>query len=285
MKKPPYYTGPRPEPLQAHGGIKAESHQGGFGKSWWARRWQSILDSFRIGGRLVRGRTYARQGQVLSIDFHLGEVKARVQGSQPEPYNVTMAVKRLDDEEWDQVLEVLKKQALFVAKLLAGEMPQDIERVFKQAGVSLFPRQRGDLKTKCSCPDQVNPCKHIAAVYYLLGEEFDRDPFLIFRLRGLERQDLLARLGTAGKGSLASDEPSFPPEPLSAQPDEFWKLPPLAEDFHGEVHSPPVSAALVRRLGKFPLWRGERPLVDVIEPTYIQASAKGLESFLGEKTE
>ncbi|MFM7149678.1 MAG: SWIM zinc finger family protein [Gemmataceae bacterium] len=285
MKKPPYYTGPRPEPLQAHGGIKAESHQGGFGKSWWARRWQSILDSFRIGGRLVRGRTYARQGQVLSIDFHLGEVKARVQGSQPEPYNVTMAVKRLDDEEWDQVLEVLKKQALFVAKLLAGEMPQDIERVFKQAGVSLFPRQRGDLKTKCSCPDQVNPCKHIAAVYYLLGEEFDRDPFLIFRLRGLERQDLLARLGTAGKGSLASEEPSFPPEPLSVQPDEFWKLPPLAEDFHGEVHSPPVSAALVRRLGKFPLWRGERPLVDVIEPTYIQASAKGLETFLGEKAE
>src|SRR5262245_61470119 len=86
---------PRSKPLDAQGGIKAESRQGDFGKSWWARRWQAVLDSFRIGGRLARGRTYARQGQVLSIDIHAGEVTARVQGSRPKPYDVKMSVAKL----------------------------------------------------------------------------------------------------------------------------------------------------------------------------------------------
>src|SRR5262245_40337330 len=112
---------PRSKPIEAQGGIKAESRQGDFGKSWWAKRWQTVLDSFRIGGRLERGRTYARKGQVLAIDIHAGEVTARVQGSRPRPYDVTISVTRLDRAEWDKVFEVLSRQALFVAKLLAGE--------------------------------------------------------------------------------------------------------------------------------------------------------------------
>ncbi len=277
---------PRSKPIEAQGGIKAESRQGDFGKSWWARRWQAVLDSFRIGGRLARGRTYARQGQVLSIDIHAGEVTARVQGSRPKPYDVTMSVAKLSAEEWEQVLAILSRQALFVAKLLAGEMPQDIERVFKEAKLSLFPQKRGDLRTHCSCPDEANPCKHIAAVYYLLGEEFDRDPFLIFRLRGLERDDLLRRLGTQPTKpearAKAEGEPTLPREPLPLEPWAFWALAPLPEDFYGEVQTPPVSAALVRRLGKFPFWRGERSLVDAVEPTYMQASELGVRVFLGE---
>src|SRR5262249_43194217 len=165
----------------------------------WAKRWQSVLEGFRIGGRLARGRTYAREGQVLSVSVGEGEVKASVQGSRPTPYDVSIKVKVLSDREWDRVLGVLSRQALFVAKLLAGGRARDIEGVFTQAKLSLFPQKRGDLKTDCSCPDEANPCKHIAAVYYLLGEEFDRDPFLLFRLRGLERENLLGRLGTAGK--------------------------------------------------------------------------------------
>jgi uncharacterized Zn finger protein len=279
---------PPSKPREAQGGIKAESRQGDFGKSWWAKRWQSVLESFRIGGRLARGRTYARQGQVLSIDIHAGEVTAKVQGSRPRPYDVTIGVTKLGKEEWERVLANLSKQALFVAKLLAGEMPQDIERVFTQAKLSLFPQKRGDLETDCSCPDESNPCKHIAAVYYLLGEEFDRDPFLIFRLRGLEREDLLARLGTSPKPEAQARveaEPALPREPLPLEPSAFWALAPLQEDFYGEVQTPPVSAALVRRLGKFPFWRGERALVDAVEPTYVQASEKGLKVFLGEHDE
>jgi uncharacterized Zn finger protein len=278
---------PRSTPLAAQGGIKAESRAGDFGKSWWAKRWQAVLDSFHIGGRLARGRTYARQGQVLSIDIHSGEVTSRVQGSRPKPYDVTIGVKRLTEDEWAQVLAVISKQALFVAKLLAGEMPQDIEGVFTQAKLSLFPRQRDDLATNCSCPDMSNPCKHIAAVYYLLGEEFDRDPFLLFRLRGLEREELLAKLGTQSKPEAQvriDAEPVLPREPLPLEPSAFWSVAPLPEDFYGEVQPPPVSAGLVRRLGKFPFWRGDSALIDAVEPTYVQSSELGLKIFLGERT-
>jgi uncharacterized Zn finger protein len=275
---------PRAKPIEAQGGIKAQSLQGDFGQSWWAKRWQAVLDSFRIGGRLERGRTYARKGQVLAIDIHAGEVTASVQGSRPKPYTVTIGVTQLDRKEWDKVFQALSRQALFVAKLLAGEMPQDIERVFTQADVSLFPRKRDDLRTECSCPDDANPCKHIAAVYYLLGEEFDRDPFLLFRLRGLEREDLLARLGPA-KEPAREEAKEAPPEPLPREPSAFWALAPLPEDFYGEVQTPPVSAALVRRLGKFPFWRGEQPLADALEATYLRASSLGVRVFLGEQEE
>lgn len=277
---------PRSKPRQAHGGIKAQSRQGDFGKSWWAKRWQAVLEGFRIGGRLARGRTYARTGQVLDIHIDSGKVTARVQGSRAKPYDVSIAVQKLNEAEWAEVLEVLSRQALFVAKLLAGEMPQDIERVFTQAKLSLFPQKRGDLRTDCSCPDEANPCKHIAAVYYLLGEEFDRDPFLIFRLRGLERDKLLEKLGAvAHEGNAPDKSPpkAVAPEPLPLEPSAFWALPPLPEDFFGEVQSPPVSAALLHRLGKFPFWRGDRALIDALEPVYLQASSLGLSKFLGEQ--
>ena len=185
---------PRSRPRKAKGGIKAESKRGAFGKSWWAQRWIKVLESFDIGARLGRGRSYARGGQVLSIDVKQGKVTAKVQGSRPQPYAVSIEVKVLKAEEWKKLAEVLSRQAIFLAKLLAGEMPQDVEQAFKDAGLSLFPEKLRDLSTECSCPDYSNPCKHIAAVYYLLGEEFDRDPFLLFRLRGLERDKLMGML-------------------------------------------------------------------------------------------
>src|SRR5262249_14112922 len=154
----------------------------------------------------------ARGGQVLSVAIEKGMVKAKVQGSRPKPYDVTIEVATLSESNWAKVLDALGRQALFAAKLLAGEMPQDIEEPFKGVGLSLFPTKLGDLKTDCSCPDWSNPCKHIAAVYYLLGEEFDRDPFLIFALRGLSRDALLSRLvTTAPGGGRAKVSPETPP--------------------------------------------------------------------------
>jgi uncharacterized Zn finger protein len=276
---------PRSQPLAAQGGIKAQSRGSDFGKSWWAKRWQAVLEGFRIGGRLARGRTYARTGQVLSIDIDVGVVKASVQGSRPTPYDVTLKVSVLSEKEWGRVLEVLSRKAIFVAKLLAGQMPHEIEGVFTQAKLSLFPQKRGDLKTACSCPDESNPCKHIAAVYYLLGEEFDRDPFLLFRLRGLDREALLQRLGSHAQDQ-APPSRKVPEaqvgEALPKDPSAFWALPPAAEDQFGEVQAPQVSMGLVLRLGKFPFWRGEKPLVTALEPAYIQAAARGLSTFLGE---
>ena len=284
---------PRSSPKAAKGGIKAQSKRGGFAESWWAKRWIAVLESFNIGARLGRGRSYARNGQVLSIDVEKGMVTARVQGSRTRPYNITLKVKPLSGADWEKLTKALSSQVIFAAKLFAGEMPQDIEEVFKEAGLSLFPDRLKDLETNCSCPDWSNPCKHIAAVYYLLGEEFDRNPFLIFRLRGMEREELLAGLGAREEeGSKAKPKGTecppgiekLPPsvEPIAADGEAFWKGRPLPDDFLGEVGIPPMKAALLKRLGNFPFWRGNRLIQDTLDPVYASASIHGLHIFLCE---
>ena len=279
------YHKPKPR-IKAKGGIKSQSKRGSFGESWWAKRWIATLESFNIGARLTRGRSYARSGQVLSIDISKGEIKSKVQGSYPQPYSITIEVKTLSEANWKMLAERLSTQAIFAAKLLAGEMPQEIEQAFKDAGLSLFPEKLRDLETNCSCPDWSNPCKHIAAAYYLLGEEFDRDPFLIFKLRGVTREEFTKMLGATGaaKAKVEADElaPALPPEPLQADAASFWSGGKLPDDFFGEVRLPPVSAALPKRLGNFPFWRGSERFLDAIAPVYETASHRGLDVFLGE---
>jgi len=287
-----YY--PPSRPREARGGIKAQSKRGTFGESWWARRWIEVLESFNIGARLDRGRSYARRGQVLSITIGKGKVSAEVQGSRPRPYQVRIQVDPLSKAAWKKLAEVLGRQALFGAKLLAGEMPERIEDAFKIAGLSLFPGKSKDLQTECSCPDWSNPCKHIAAVYYLLGEEFDRDPFLIFKLRGMEREELIRLIGGSaaakGKGTpkkvtqaQTESERESPSVPLSHEPDAFWGKDDMRADFLGEVRIPPVTAPLLKRLGGFPFWRGEEGFADAMEGTYRGAAIVGMDVFLGER--
>src|SRR5207247_2013948 len=121
---------------------------------------------FALGARLGRGRSYARRGQVLDVAIERGLVEARVQGSRPAPYKVSIKVKTLSGAQWKRASAALAREARFAAKLLAFEMPEDVEKAFEGAGLSLFPERRKDLTTECSCPDWSNPCKHIAAVYY-----------------------------------------------------------------------------------------------------------------------
>jgi uncharacterized Zn finger protein len=273
-------------PRKAKGGIKAQNKRGAFGQSWWAKRWIAILEGFEIGARLGRGRSYARQGQVLNIDVDRGRVTASVQGSRPKPYSVSIEVKTLGAADWKKLAAALSGNALFAAKLLAGEMPQDIEDAFKGVKLSLFPEELNDLKTSCSCPDYSNPCKHIAAVYYLLGEEFDRDPFLMLKLRGLSREELTGLLGKATPAAAAAPEAAEAPtaaDPLPADPAGFWKAGELPADLLGEVAVPPVAAALPRRLGNFPFWRGEERFLEALEPVYRQAAERGLDASLGER--
>ena len=221
-----------------------------------------------------------------------------VQGSRPKPYNVTITVKDISSTGWKKLINAFSGQALFAAKLLAGQMPQDIEEAFKSAKLSLFPTQLKDLHTDCSCPDWSNPCKHIAAVYYLLGEEFDRDPFLIFKLRGLSREELVRLLGetnqpkkkikgkapaeSAGLMEPEQQEPVSLSEPLSVDPTAFWGESIDTEGLLGDVQVPAVNASLPKRLGHFPFWRGEERFLDAIQPIYAAASPIGLNVFIGE---
>jgi uncharacterized Zn finger protein len=295
MKREDFPDGrfPPSRPLEAKGGIRASSRRGAFGQSWWARRWTGALEALQLGGRLARGRSYARRGQVLSIAIGKGRVDARVQGSRPEPYDVSVEVATLSARHWRQVGEALAREARYAASLLAGQMAPDVEDAFRAAGLSLFPARRRDLQTACSCPDPSNPCKHIAAVYYLLGEEFDRDPFLLFRLRGLDRDELTGLLGAPSsvEDSAPADVPATPlpepasvvAEPLPESPDGFWEGNALPDDFLGPVEPPPVTAALLGRLGSFPFWRGQEPLFRVLTPLYQAASARGLDVLVAER--
>ncbi len=274
------YYPPRSQPLEARGGIKARSQRGAFGQSWWAKRWIAVLESFDIGARLSRGRSYARNGQVVSIEISRGVVTAKVQGSRPTPYTVRIQVKPLAPAEWERAARAIAGQAVFAAKLLNGEMPQDIETAFAEAGVSLFPTSLQQIETSCSCPDWSNPCKHIAAVYLLIGEEFDRDPFLLFTLRGLERDELFAMLGSARPGAESAEAEQS--EPLPEDPAAFWHGQPLPEGLAGEAQPPLVAAALLRRLGPFPFWRVTRDVREIVEPVYGAATARGMAALAGE---
>ena len=171
-------------PREAKGGIKAQSGRGGFGRSWWARRWIEVLEGFDLGARLGRGRSYARRGQVLSVDVEKGGVTARVQGSRARPYRVEIKVKTLGGSDWKKLTTALFRRPIFAAKLLAGQMPENIEDAFRDAGLSLFPDRGDDLETNCSCPDWSNPCKHVAAVYLLLGRGVRSRPVPCFQAEG-----------------------------------------------------------------------------------------------------
>ena len=284
-----YYYFPPSTPKKVIGGIKAQTKRGGFGQSWWAKRWIKRLEDFNIGARLGRGRSYARNGQVRSIKIEKGLVTAQVQGSRRRPYDIFIHINVLTPPQWKKLAGIFAGQAIITAKLLNGEMPQDIEGAFEGLGLSLFPDKPGDLQTDCSCPDWSNPCKHIAAVYYLLGEEFDRDPFLIFKLRGIERENLIEMMRElTGEAVLSKpaevdeEEAVSAPEPLMSEMTGFWVGKNLPDNSFGKVAIPRTAAVLLKRLGNFPFWRGNISLTEALEPVYSQASPRGMKVFLGE---
>src|SRR5216684_4902153 len=265
-------------PIKVEGGIKTKSEHGAIGSTWWSKRWVSVLESFNMGARLTRGRSYARQGQVLSIDVQPGQVKARVQGSRPRPYNVEIHLKPLSDQDWDQVTDAMADQAIFAAKLLAGEMPTNIEEAFSAVQLSLFPTAARELETDCSCPDWANPCKHIAAVYYLLAERFDEDPFLIFKLRGRTKEQIIEvlrekRAGTSsGESSTfvagAEDSTDAAGPLLEENLDTFWQAAEALNTFAVHLEPPQVDKAILKRLGDAPFTIGGQNMASLLAKAY-----------------
>ncbi|MEV5694000.1 SWIM zinc finger family protein [Micromonospora globbae] len=181
-------------PRRVEGGLKARSTRGAIGRSWWSRRFLEVLESFALGTRLTRGRSYARAGQVVRLDIAPGAVTAVVQGSRPRPYDVHIGLSPFPAELWDRVEAELAAQAFFSARLLAGDLPAELEELFAGAGAPLFPAAVDELTQRCSCPDFAVPCKHLAATFYLLAEAFDADPFALLHWRGRARAELLDRL-------------------------------------------------------------------------------------------
>jgi uncharacterized Zn finger protein len=290
---------PAKPPRPVKDGLRAKSTRGAIGETWWSQRFIEVLEDFHEGPRLARGRAYARRGQVIDMDVEAGEVTARVQGSRARPYSVSIGVAVLGDADWTRVEEAMASQAVFLARLLAGEMPHEIGDAFAATGLSLFPTTADDLHTACSCPDWGNPCKHIAAVYYLLAEAFDLDPFLIFAWRGRPRERLLTELrrlrglgfGTPASGAVDESDAALPGQPdglfgfvgldgvdLAGEITEemasrFWQAGGDLPTVHVQARAVAMPDAILRDLGPSGLSAGGRPLEDLLAPAYQAIAA------------
>jgi len=221
-------------------GITAIGDDGLGQQPWWVEQWMELINGYRFKKRLERAWGYAREGNVTSIRFEGRRVHARVQGTGEDPYKVKLWLDVLNDEDWGYVLEALAQKARWSAQLLAGIMPADIERAFAASGKRLFPFKLQEVRSECNCPDKANPCKHISAVYFLMGDRFSEDPFVLFQLRGRNRAKLLEDLAEYRRKALAElaekaeesgDETSgsgeatapLPPHPAVLDPALWWR--------------------------------------------------------------
>ncbi|MAT41603.1 MAG: hypothetical protein CL609_04625 [Anaerolineaceae bacterium] len=261
-------------------GIQTRSQRGEFAKNWWARSWLDALENLMQGVRLTRGQHYARLGQIVSMEEIKGGIIARVQGSRSKPYRVTIQLNPLSNRQWEKVFDLLADKAIYVAKLLAGEMPEDIEEVFSEAGVSLFPTRSIDLQTKCTCPDKVTPCKHIAATHYILGDRFDEDPFLLFRMRGRTEEQIMEALRQrrGAEADMSSPEYNTPTQSSETEKprfpqtlDNFWNIGPQIDEVNVQVKMPNIAQPLLKRLGE-PEFASQLTLQGQLEESYNSIS-------------
>ena len=243
-------------------GLVARSRRGAIGESWWSGRFLAVLTQLGVGGRLDRGKTYARAGQVVDLAIEPGAITATVQGSRDEPYRARIGLRPFADEAWEAVLDALAADSWYAAALLAGEVPDDLEAVLAGVGLSLFPQGSGELPMDCSCPDWSVPCKHLAAVAYLAAEEFDVDPFALLRWRGRDRATLLAALRDrrdAGAGTPTALEDLLdrfhgPGVPVPGPPERTTRLRPDPEALLDELPPLDVDGADAREVLR-PLYR------------------------------
>lgn len=237
----------RPPPSRGAGSRRT------FGRTWWGKAWVTALEQRAAldRNRLPRGRGYARRGTATPIVVEPGAVRTRVQGTRAKPYDVVVRVAQFDSAQWDRVLDTVAAQVGRTAALLDGELPPEVIDDVTAAGLSLLPGP-GDLQPRCSCPDVADPCKHAAAVCYLVADLMDADPFTLLTLRGRPRDEVLRALRRrrVGRAVLATSSPA-----------------------DGAAHAPTVPAreAYRRELGPRPVVplapkRPGRPAAATLEP-------------------
>ncbi|CAA9587631.1 SWF/SNF family helicase [uncultured Synechococcales cyanobacterium] len=270
-------------------------------RTWWGQRFIQALEQITDPGRLSRGRSYANGQKMIRFEIKGSSVTAQVRGSvnpyfgvYTEPlYTTEIEMQPLSQDKWSAAIAYIASKASFVSKLLMNEMPDNIEAAFSQLNLHLLPRSCSDFKTNCSCPDWGNPCKHVAGVYYLVAAELDRDPFLLFELRGLDRQTLreelaksplglalVAELDAQGSQALQQSTSYYTrAETVSPGPDiplkDFWLGTKRLPDTIHPPHQVPVSAVLVKKQGDFPpFWDKEESFIAVMEEFYERVKTK-----------
>lgn len=222
-------------------GIRAQDLRVLSKATWWAKRWLSSLEAMRLGPRFGRGRQYAVSGQVVELVVDGGHVDCSVMGSRPDPYKVSMDFTMV---QTPRIADALKRDPMLLARLLTDDLPLEVEAMFRDEGVPLFPvagplgknadgRSIYDVKMHCACPDWARPCKHLVAALLILGEEIARRPAALLALRGVDVNDLV------------------PPAPKSAT-SEFRGIDAETRRVSADVRP----GAFLSRLGGIPFWRG-----------------------------
>lgn len=189
-----------------------------FGKSWWGQKWVEALENIdRDTNRLPRGRKYAKDGAVIEIIIQKNfSISAKVQGTRSTPYKEKITLPFFTEEEKDKIKKVLNERLDLSAMLISGHLPHELVDITQKMGINLFPKSWKDIDAYCSCPDWANPCKHLAAVYYIIAEELDKDPFLIFEMHGVKKKELIdiAKEIEDAKDSIFINEIESPSKPL-----------------------------------------------------------------------
>jgi uncharacterized Zn finger protein len=270
----PWTRYPASRPIPVADGIATSKQRGAMAATWWSKRFVDVLESYGLGGRMQRGRRYARTGQVVSFDVGPGVLLAQVQGSRQLPYVVSVSVAPPTDAQWEHVDTELAARVGFVARLLAGEVPADLEDVFEAAGVALFPRTWSALRATCSCPDSENPCKHIAAVLYVFADRLDADPWLVLEWRGRSRDQVLAALRSSSTSATNGDPDAVAPWwPFSSGdlPEALIGAPRPVDDL---VADPPaLPEAVLARLEPLPVTVRDVPIVELLGDAYATFTA------------
>ncbi len=270
-------------------------------RTWWGQNFITALEKTGDSGRLSRGRAYPNNGKITRFEIKDGKVDARVRGSinpyfgvHKEPlYITTIEFHPISAAKWSAAIALIASKASLISRLLLNEIPDNIEQSFSSLGLNFLPSSEKDFKAECSCPDWGDPCKHIAGVYYKVAAELDRDPFLLFELRGLSRQDLLKELAKSPLGQALSAElqvearspvpvtsyhtrpTTVPTEPVATLRD-FWqgtrRLPQTIEPIPPAL----VAAIPLKKQGDFPaFWHRNNSFIDAAETLYEQVRAKG----------
>ena len=155
-----------------------------FGETWWGAQWVEVISTAGDEQRMSRGRAYARAEMVKNFKIMGGKISAKVQGNSGV-YSITISFTKHKERDWQNIIEKLKSTPIVLGTLLNNEMPENLAEI---TGCSFIPKE---FDADCSCPDYANPCKHIAAVFYMLADEIDHDPFLLLELCGMKKDKLL----------------------------------------------------------------------------------------------
>ena len=245
---------------RAGGGPKLRSQRGRIAQNWWSQRFTGALERTGDAGRLARGRTYARAGQVVELTPRPGAVRARVQGSRPRPYLVEVLVRRWSDAEVEAVVATVVENPLLLAPMFEGDVPPGLVDLLSGIGVDLLPAD-SEVDYDCSCPDDGEPCKHAAATVYALAERLDAEPATTLTLRGVELADLLRRITAAASG------PSEPVEDLAQHAPAFHRLAGPLPDLGVRARIPGRTVA--DDLDDVVLGPGAAGIADVLRPFYV----------------